>query len=253
MTGILTKKQYRKASSKWSKTKILSRKKTIRRYIPSAKRYGKSALNTMLTRYSIVYVKPVRGSHGNGVMRVMRIGAHYSAQIGAAIVKSSTLAGLHALLSKRIGKRPYMIQRGISLRRFRGAIFDLRIVTQLRRSRRWQVTGMLARVAKPGMAVTNGAQGASIHTVETVLKAYSGIRSIAGTKERLRQLCLSSAYHLQQSYPFLKELGFDIALDAKLKPWILEVNVRPEAIPFSRLADKTMYKRILSYRRANKY
>lgn len=249
MASRLTSKQYRIASNKWSKTKILRRKIALRQYIPSTKRYGGSALKSMLARYSLVYVKPVRGSHGNGVMRVTRSGARYSVQKGMAVSNGLSLAQLQTLLDKRIGRTPYMIQRGILLRRFRGSIFDLRVVAQLHRSRKWVVTAMAARVAKPGMAVTNGAQGASILTVEDVLQAYTGIRSIEGTKGILRQLCLSSAYQLRHSYPFLNELGFDIALDAKLRPWILEVNVRPEAIPFTRLADKSMYRRILSFRR----
>ncbi|MFF2091633.1 YheC/YheD family protein [Paenibacillus sp. NPDC058174] len=252
MTGILTKKQYRASSSKWRKTILLRRKKSLRRFIPPTRLYSGKALTAMLAQYRLVYVKPLRGSHGDGIMRIERIGSRYLLHHGTAIKRGLTLEKLLRVVRKRTGRRPYLMQRGIAMLRHRGRIFDLRVVAQLDRSRSWQITGMLARVAKQGRAVTNGAQGASIHPVDSVLAAYAGSASRARTRATLHRFCLSAALELRRNFPFLTELGFDIALDSKLHPWVLEVNVRPEAIPFTRLPDKTMYRRILRYRRINR-
>ncbi|GGG62784.1 YheC/YheD family protein [Paenibacillus radicis (ex Gao et al. 2016)] len=252
MTGKLTKKQYRAASSKWRKTILLQRKKTLRRFIPPTRLYSSHALVSMLTFYHLVYVKPVRGSHGDGIMRIERTGSRYSLHHGSVITRSLPLNKLLQIVRKKTGRRPYLMQRGIAMLKHRGRIFDLRVVVQLDRSKSWRMTGMLARVAKHGRAVTNGAQGASIHPVDSVLAAHAGSASQTRTRATLQQLCLSAALELRRNFPYLTELGFDIALDSKLHPWVLEVNVRPESIPFTRLPDKTMYRRILQYRRFNR-
>jgi D-alanine-D-alanine ligase-like ATP-grasp enzyme len=48
-------------------------------------------------------------------------------------------------------------------------------------------------------------------------------------------------------YPGMKEIGVDVALDRELRPWILEVNTRPDHCPFAVLQDQTMIRRIVHY------
>jgi D-alanine-D-alanine ligase-like ATP-grasp enzyme len=47
--------------------------------------------------------------------------------------------------------------------------------------------------------------------------------------------------------PGMKEIGVDVALDRELRPWILEVNTRPDHCPFAVLQDQTMIRRIVHY------
>ncbi len=122
---------------------------------------------------------------------------------------------------------------------------------QLNEYERWQMTGMLARVAQQGMAVTNGAQGADVYPFRTVIASHGGTELVRKVVSQLNRLCIECAHQLKAQYPFLTELGFDIAIDQQLHPWILEVNTTPEAIPFKKLPTLKMYKRIIRLRKLN--
>lgn len=250
MSGQQTKKKPRRgASSKWAKTIILKNSERTRGYVPLTRPFSEQSLRTMLKSSGMVYMKPVHGSHGIGVMRIESKPSGYRLQLGSSVYRKLTWQGLLQRVKQYTRSKRYLVQRGIHMLRHQGRMFDLRIVTQLDRSRQWCVTGKLARVAKLGSAVTNGSQGASIRTFETVMSTQAGDAVRQRTEARLNTICLTAAKHLQHAFPHLNELGFDIALDQKLHPWILEVNSKPEAIPFSKLQDRTMYRRILRYRK----
>ena len=57
---------------------------------------------------------------------------------------------------------------------------------------------------------------------------------------------------MQKSYPNLKEIGLDIAIDKSWNIWILEVNTKPALFPFKKFfKDPSIYKQVEKY--ANAY
>ncbi|SFE05372.1 YheC/D like ATP-grasp [Paenibacillus catalpae] len=237
--------------NKWAKTVVLNQKASIRSHVPHTLLFSENSLKRMLQLYQMVYVKPNSGSHGVGVMRVEHKNGTYSYQLGARKRRNLTWPQLFHSLKNKIQGTTYLVQRGIHLSRFKNRIYDLRIEVQLNENRNWQITGMLARVAQPGMAVTNGALGADVYTYNSVIAAHGGAELAKKLHAELHSLCVDCAHLLKAKYPFLTELGFDIALDHRMHPWILEVNTTPEAIPFEKLPTKTMYNRIMQLRRLN--
>ncbi|MCM3630495.1 YheC/YheD family protein [Paenibacillus glycanilyticus] len=244
-------KKRRGVYNKWAKTVVLNRKASIRSHVPHTLLFSENSLRRMLQLYQMVYIKPNTGSHGDGVMRVEHKNGSYSYQLGAKKRRNLTWPQLITSLKNKIRGTKYLVQRGIHLSRFKNRIYDLRIEVQLNESWQWQISGMLARVAQHGMAVTNGAQGADIYTFDAVIAAHGGAELVQRLQSELHVLCVDSAHLLKAKYPFLNELGFDIALDHKMHPWILEVNTTPESIPFKKLPTRTMYNRIMQLRRLN--
>ncbi|CAM3184803.1 YheC/YheD family protein [Paenibacillus lupini] len=244
-------KKRRGVYNKWAKTVVLNKKASIRSHVPHTLLFSEYSLRKMLHLYHMVYVKPNKGSHGVGVMRVESNNGTYSYQIGAKRKSNLSWAQLTASLKRKIDNTTYIVQRGIHLSRYKNRIYDLRVVLQLNESRAWQITGIVARVAKPGMAVTNGAQGADTHTFESVIAAQGGTELVERLRAEFHNVCIDCAHLLYAKYPYLNELGFDIALDHQMHPWILEVNTTPEATPFRKLANKSMYNRMMQLRRLN--
>jgi hypothetical protein len=104
---------------------------------------------------------------------------------------------------------------------------------------------MLARVAPPRKAVTNGSQGGRIHPVPRLLTGAVGKQAAGTLLRRFRHMARRTAGAFGRSFPGMNELGLDIAVDRTLRCWILEVNTHPDPRPFSLLPDRTALKRML--------
>lgn len=103
---------------------------------------------------------------------------------------------------------------------------------------------MIAKVAAAGKAVTNYSQGATLVNVETALsRAGLEPQKIKLTIALLTRLGDRTAAILNNNYQGLRELGLDIGIDRDARPWILEVNTRPQYIHGHKLFDH--YRKII--------
>ncbi|WP_379155930.1 YheC/YheD family protein [Paenibacillus sp. sgz5001063] len=266
-----------RVSSKWAKTKVILKNRQLAVFIPDTRKYSQEALIELLGIYGTVYIKPDRGTYGNGVMRAEQRTVHLSPadqQPGTdcspnpEIVSTekivepkviyilryakdaeafSSLQELHAALLPRIKGRIYLIQQGIDLLCHQELPFDLRVLTQKNLSGAWETTGILGRVAAPQKVVTNYHSGGSILTVHNLLKEHMGPLELKATIQQLKSLGVKIAAQLETAYPDLKEIGLDVALDPHHDLWLLEVNTLPSIIVFSRFQNKAIYRKIRLY------
>ncbi len=236
-------------SSKWIKTKLLEGSAALVRHIPATRRLTSSSLGRMLSRHGMVYIKPVFGSCGVGVMRIERARGGWAVRDGAKRRVFASRADLFGWVRKRIGRKPYLVQRGIHVLRLRGRPIDYRVVVQKGRKNGWKVTGVAARVASPRKAVTNGSQGGSIYAARSLLRRTAGKKQAKKLLSRFGSMAHATAKRFERSYPRMKELGLDIAVDRRKRAWIIEVNTRPDPCPFTRLDDRSMLRRIIRYAR----
>ncbi|MDB5052987.1 MAG: hypothetical protein JWM44_1037 [Bacilli bacterium] len=86
--------------------------------------------------------------------------------------------------------------------------------------------------------------------MDTLLTAYMPGNKKEAYTQMLGGLGNKIAQHLGNTYPGFKEVGVDIGLDQNLKPWIIEVNSRPDPYIFNQLKDKRMYRKIYRYAKA---
>lgn len=240
----------RSSKDKWVKTKVLLRNRELSRHIPKTKLFSKKTLYGMLRNYGMVYAKPVNGQMGIGVMRVELNRSGYSYQNGLRKASFGSYDALYRALVKETKGKVYVVQKGINLLKHKGRPFDIRLMVQKSPYGGWEATGTLGRVAHPRKIVTNGSQGGSIYPTVRLLKKYSD----AGYRNRLLRhmdyIGLVTAKQMRAAYPGLKVIGLDLALDKRMKPWILEVNTAPDPCPFTLLPDQTMLRRIIRYARA---
>ncbi|MBT2293321.1 YheC/YheD family protein [Paenibacillus albidus] len=265
-----------RVSSKWAKTEVILQSRSLSLYIPDTRKYSFDTLKELLGLYSMVYIKPDRGTYGSGVMRAeqrtvnLRPSLHpgseehatdtnggvekaieeqviYILRYGKGAEVFTTPELLHEALLQRIQNRVYLIQKGIDLLQHKKRPFDLRVLTQKTPAGTWETTGMLGRVAAPRKIVTNYHSGGSIYTVRTLFKEHMNAAEAAAAINHLRVLGVQIARQLETAYPRIKEIGLDVALDHHHNLWVLEVNTLPAIVVFNIFRNKSIYRRIHRY------
>ncbi|WP_246021797.1 YheC/YheD family protein [Paenibacillus zeisoli] len=255
-------------ASKWKKTQIILQLPNLQPYIPETRKFSVEDLRAMIHQYGLIYIKPDRGTYGNGVMSAEYYLAapekngeieneanlvkespapQYKLRFGIQSQIYNTFEELHSALMDKIKKRDYLIQQGIHLLTYHRRKFDIRVLVQKNLKREWETTGYIARLGALQKIITNHHGGGTSYPVEQLLSPHMDERQLELLLSELRQIGTQVGYQLQHAYPRLKELGLDIAVDAEFKAWILEVNTLPALFPFKELKDKRIYRRIRRY------
>lgn len=243
---------YRSSSvkSKWTKTLWLLGDSNLKAYVPATLPFSKSNLKSMLSSYSTVYFKPTNGSGGHSIIRIKKTESGYQTQLNTVKKNHKTQDEVYYELRRFAGTKAFLLQKGIRLARTGGRPFDIRVMVQKTNNGRWVNTGLFTKVGRPNKVATNYNQGGSIgYFHKTMASAGYKYHSILSKESKLKQLGIWAGYNFDRHSKGFKELGLDVALDSKGKPWILEVNTRPQIYPVKTLKDKSLYKRLLSYGR----
>jgi glutathione synthase/RimK-type ligase-like ATP-grasp enzyme len=234
--------------SKLNKTRLLMKDDELRKYIPVTRKLSKKSLFELLTEYTMVYVKPDRGKGGAGVMRVEGSGGDmYKVQYGTKTYRYSSADRLYAAILQRIGTKRYLVQQGIPLLKYKERPFDIRVLIQRNLQGKWEMTGVIGRVAHPSRIVTNYYRGGTPLAFQALMKIYLSNEEQAAVLEQLQSMGILIARFMKKKYPGIKEIGLDVGLDADYHPWLIEVNTIPNPFLFRKLPDKSMYRKIRRY------
>ncbi|MBB6732715.1 YheC/YheD family protein [Cohnella zeiphila] len=236
--------------SKWLKTKAILKDPNVRILVPETRRMNEKSLREMLGRYSMVYIKPESGTYGKGVMRVEQSNGSYSYQKEEQKRVFDSFQSMYRSIVRNKRKRPYLVQKGIHLLKYKGRRFDVRVMVQRNRKRAWEMTGMIGRVAHPRKIVTNYHSGGKPMEVRTLLKSFASVEKLSQIEKTVSKAGYDAAKALSRSYPKLNMIGADIGLDNHLRPWIIELNTNPDPYIFRHLADKSIARKVLSYAKA---
>lgn len=237
--------------SKLTKYYVMRRDRGLHSALPSTAVLSKENMLSFLDKYSKVVAKPAGGSGGAGVMMVKSVGDNkYTVQSGA---KKRTVKGKSDTYSyvRSRTKIRYLVQRGISLARVNGRPFDIRVMVQRRKGSSWKVTGMMVKVAGAGYIITNiKRSGGRALPLVTAIKR-SNIRGISTSSllARIQSLALRSARRLATYYSGHRVFGLDMGIDSKGRVWIIEANLTPDITLFLKIKDKSMYRKIVAYKR----
>ncbi|GAA0134468.1 hypothetical protein YSY43_13080 [Paenibacillus sp. YSY-4.3] len=246
-----TKKSFRVVMNKWVKTKVLLKSKQVLPFIPDTRKFSDSTLKKMLKLYSMVYIKPEIGLHGNGVIRarLLKTG-EYTYQIGTTAKTFKDYKSFYKSIQNYTNKKSYLIQKGIHLLKYNKRHFDTRVMVQLDPKGIWETTGIIGRVAHPKKIVTNYHSGGTLMDIKRLFAAHTSNREIQKKIHTLNELGVTTAKSLHKKYPGIQQIGMDIGFDHTWTPWIIEVNTNPDPYIFNKLTDKSMYRKVIRYKKA---
>jgi hypothetical protein len=213
-------------ASKWAKTEALLSHPGLTGHIPPTSRYSIDQLRRMLAAHGMVVLKPVVGSGGVGIIKVMRSGLGYAYFHRQQTRRFATFDALANALRGWTSKKNYLIQKGIWLATVNGRPIDYR-VKYVKTWKGWEIRSIVGRIAKRGLFVTNLSQGGELVMGGQGIRASLGPSYVKEKKRKMRELTAIGTRVLEQRFPGVSQLGFDYGIDRQGKIWIFEVNFRP--------------------------
>jgi len=213
----------------------LRHESAVQRYLPESHSLTNYAtFKNMCSRYDSVFLKPVRGSLGKGIIRLSRTGlegwtAAFTTSLGTRKQVYPNLQKLYSAISGKMKSVRYQIQQGLTLIENGGRPVDFRALTQKNMSGKWVVTSVVGRIAGSQHYVSNLARGGTLSTVkEAVARSNMAPSARKVVSARLHRAALDISKGVDEHIPaHFGELGVDLALDTSGRVWLLEVNSKP--------------------------
>jgi len=238
----------------------LRRDSSVRRLLPESHLFTKyEQLNNMCKRYGCVFLKPVTGSLGKGIIRVSREGSRIVCQfasVNGSVRRThpSLLKAFPTIKSKVQGKQ-YLIQQGLALITVLDRPVDFRALVQKNQRNNWTITSIVGRIASNQSFVSNVARGGKLCAARIALmQSNLPTHLVSSVYVTLKKAALDIAQVLDHEMPYhFAELGIDLAVDATGRVWLLEVNSKPSKMDGTPLAAgkiRPSVKKMLLYSRA---
>ncbi|MFZ7945320.1 MULTISPECIES: YheC/YheD family protein [Bacillaceae] len=196
-----------------------------------------SSLETLLSKYGHIFIKPKNGSLGLGVHQIIYdkntddYYIRYQDETGVnRLRKYSSLERLFQSVFANQSLEKMIVQQGIHLLRNETRSVDFRVHTNKDEHGKWHVTAMAAKIAGQGSVTTHARSGGDIKTISEIFSKEEG----DAFTEKLSQaaLLLSTALdaHVEG---IIGEIGFDLGIDRNGDVWLFEANSKPGRSIFS--------------------
>ncbi|MGB4070929.1 MAG: YheC/YheD family protein [bacterium] len=216
---------------KWSVYSRLASKKVAPHLPLTVPLQSFSQLVSFLARHGKAYLKPSRGSHGQGIIFLATAApdiyrwASFTAEKG---YEELTLppGELGEMIPPLLEQGDYLIQGAIDKICYNDQPVDFRAHLHKDGRGDWQLAVLAAKVGTRGAATTNlhtGGRHAAAGGILEDLFPARGQRFLQG----IRELALAVARELDTPEGYLAELGLDIAIDTRERLWLIEANDRP--------------------------
>ncbi|SDT27620.1 YheC/D like ATP-grasp [Paenibacillaceae bacterium GAS479] len=213
----------------------LSKDTSLTKYLPESRLLRSfTDLKVIAARHATVFLKPVRGSLGKGIIKMSRLEdetvlATYTASDGIQNKNYPSLAKFYSSLSGKMKVVRYQLQQGLTLIDIGKRPVDFRALVQRNKTGDWVITSIVARTAGSNHFVSNLARGGTLSRVlDAVGRSNLPPGLKAGANSKLERAALDIAKGIEERIPaHFGELGIDLAMDTGGRVWLLEVNSKP--------------------------
>lgn len=240
--------------NKWTVYRTLAKVAAFRSHLPVTRLYESSEdVTSLLRKFPTVYVKPINGTGGRGILRIDRRpdgtyllqGRNHSRGIvKPRVVTGASLPGAVRAWDTR-GDR-YIAQQGLNIKLPNGRVHDYRMLVQKNGSGVWEVTGCAGRIGPAGSITSNLHGGGRAASMNSLLRQWvSGDHAASQIRSTAETFGIGVARHLESTYGALCELALDLAIDRNGKVWLLEVNPKPAREVFKQAGEKDVYRKAI--------
>lgn len=236
---------------KWNVQKKLEENPELSYYIPQTILYNNiSDLIKMLNSYNMVFLKPINGTGGRGILKIERLsnntfhvqGRDRSRKI--ITPRKITNHNLRGFIQNWTSSYDsYLIQQGIPIQLSNGRVHDYRLLVQKDGYGNWKVTGCAGRIGASRSVTSNLHGGGTAVSMEALLTRFVDHNvDVVDIQKEVNTLGIKIAKHLENSSSVLCELAVDIAIDRNGNIWIIEINPKPAREVFKEIGELEIYR-----------
>ncbi|MCY9663566.1 YheC/YheD family protein [Paenibacillus alginolyticus] len=243
--------------NKWTLFGWLSSAKESKPYMPDTQQLNSANdLTQLLRKHAVLYLKPVKGKAGRGIMRIDRlttVNGRRNYRLSRQEDKKMAYSYHHSTdelwneWNKHRGTHDYIVQQGIALTRYKERAYDLRALVQKTSKGVWSVSGIGARVAGRASITTHVPRGGSIDEPRKLLASVFGATEAKNILKRVRKAAVTLAEQIEKSSGNqLGEMSMDIGVDTAGHIWFFEANSKPMKFDEPKIRQKSL-ERIIRY------
>lgn len=225
--------------NKWQVHRWLTSASDVRQYLPETRLLGGVRdMEKIVARHGHAYVKPLGGSLGKGIVRLLGLKEGGFA-VGYRTGENNVLhyhtnfaeAASEVLAAK--ARRGYLVQQGLTLAKYRGSTFDVRVTLHKQGQGEWEIVGPAAKVAVTGAVTTHVHNGGRVYPLRKVLREVFPAQEgdiMARLLSASKRIALALEGACKQR---LGELGLDLGITPRGDIYLFEVNARPGRMVFA--------------------
>jgi hypothetical protein len=187
-----------------------------------------------LDRYPTLYLKPLHGSSGQGILEVApsrkgryAVRAAKFSNTKQPLDVEMTRPELTRLIRRECRRRPFLLQQGIDLLHIDDGKIDLRTHLQRNRAGEWEQVALIVKRGQPHSIVSNYHAGGSRHDWDWLQDWARRERIPLPKRDEVLALSDRIARAYTEKAPHLASLGLDLGIDRQARLWLLDVNARP--------------------------
>jgi glutathione synthase/RimK-type ligase-like ATP-grasp enzyme len=186
----------------------------------------------LLDRFGKVYIKPVLGLGGRGIVRVQHENGVYVFNYRENGVNLSdelqSRDQATEYMRDKFAHGKYLIQQAIELIKYRGGVVDFRCIMQKDQSREWVCKAIIGRCGEQGSIVSNISNGGRAFKIEKMKEKSMPLSAekILHLDDEIRSLALQICRILDELGLNCGTLGLDIGVDVEGNLWLIEINNR---------------------------
>ncbi|WP_134682806.1 YheC/YheD family endospore coat-associated protein [Brevibacillus migulae] len=228
----------------------------LRPRLPETLAYSPQELQRMLEKHEMVYLKPLKGTGGRGIVRLeMKNGNFlFHSRNRNRLMKHGKISSWNRLfewLERWVSDGEFLIQQGLQLDIVSRHIADMRLLMQKDEQGMWRITGHGMRIGSKKSPTSNlhgGGRGILTHKILLPLFGHERVEAIVS---ECFTLAFETAKTIEDNCGPMMELGLDIGIDRQGAVWLIEVNAMPARNLFKQMGQEHLYR--LAVRRPLQY
>ncbi|MFA8439076.1 YheC/YheD family protein [Pueribacillus sp. YX66] len=175
---------------------------------------------TFLKKHSFIYVKPINGKTGNGIVTLMYQDENnivLKTQSHSKIITSRDVYHFFSTLIRQ-SQTGFILQQGITLNEWNEQKYDFRILL-LKPHIEWKVIGIGVRATNINNITTHTLRGGTILPLDRI-RPKVNVKKLTIIVEQI-------VTELNRLFPTFKECSLDIGRDEDGNFWLFEMNTKP--------------------------